>query len=207
MSRHLIESITSGDLMTASDMVEAKLAEIRERKLHEMKRMFAAEAFGGLTKDEIEMRKKAGYRKAADVLGDPWSERTKKIPLPDKNKPSLPDMKKEKRIAESMASRMSGSEDKFANYTKDDFKKLRLKKDPRNRTPERYAKSLERYQTLKARGSTTASDRQAKVDRGYIGTVAKNYVKKKISAVKDAGVNAAKAVGSDLASIGTSNLE
>ncbi len=95
MSKHLIESIISDDLLQANDIFEAKLNEIRARKMYEMKRMYQSEAFGGLTKDEIEARKKAGYKKAADVLGDPREGRKVKIPLPD--------MKKEKKIAESWA--------------------------------------------------------------------------------------------------------
>lgn len=66
-------------MLEANDMVEAKLAEIRERKIYEMKRMFAAkmhEGVGGLTKAEVEARKKAGYRKASEVLGDPRKEMT-----------------------------------------------------------------------------------------------------------------------------------
>ena len=69
MSRELIESIVSHNMLEANDMVEAKLAEIRERKLYEMKRMFAAkmnEAMGG--QDPKELRAK-GYRRAIDVLG------------------------------------------------------------------------------------------------------------------------------------------
>jgi hypothetical protein len=93
MSRQLIESIVSGNMLEASDMLEAKLNEIRERKMYEMKRMYAAEAFGGMSKAEIEAKKKAGYRKAADVLKDP---RERKLP-------PLPDMKKEKKISESWA--------------------------------------------------------------------------------------------------------
>ncbi len=45
-----------------------------EKKLYEKKRMVAAdmnEALGGLSPEEIASRKKAGYRKAADVYGDP----------------------------------------------------------------------------------------------------------------------------------------
>jgi hypothetical protein len=91
--KQIVESIIAGKMLEANDMLDAKLSEIRERKLYEMKRMFQAEVFGGLSKDDIAIRKKAGYRKAADVLGDPWSERKKKIPLPDK--------KKEKKIAEA----------------------------------------------------------------------------------------------------------
>ena len=79
MSRELIESIVSNNMLEANDMVEAKMAEIRERKMYEMKRMFASEAFGGLTKQEIEDRRKAGYKKASDVLGDP-REKERKSP-------------------------------------------------------------------------------------------------------------------------------
>jgi hypothetical protein len=74
MSRQLIESIVSNNMLEANDMVEAKMAEIRERKMYEMKRMYAAnmnETFGALTKADIEARKKAGYKKASEVLGDP----------------------------------------------------------------------------------------------------------------------------------------
>jgi len=55
-------------MLEANDMVEAKLAEIRERKMYEMKRMFASsmsEALGGLSPKEVEARKKAGYVKAS----------------------------------------------------------------------------------------------------------------------------------------------
>jgi hypothetical protein len=75
MSRHLINSIISKNMLEANDVLEAKLNEIRERKLFEMKRMYQAEAFGGLTKAEIEARKKAGYKKASDVLGDPRAKK------------------------------------------------------------------------------------------------------------------------------------
>lgn len=79
MSRQLIESIISNNMLEANDMVEAKMAEIRERKMYEMKRMFASEAFGGLTKDEIEARKKAGYVKAADILRKPKEKQSQRL--------------------------------------------------------------------------------------------------------------------------------
>ena len=44
MSRQLVESILSNNMLEANDMVEAKLAEIRDCKVYEMKRMFAAES-------------------------------------------------------------------------------------------------------------------------------------------------------------------
>ena len=68
MSRELIESIVSNNMLDANDMVEAKLAEIRERKLYEMKRMFAAEAFGRPSPDE---QRAAGRVRASDVHPDP----------------------------------------------------------------------------------------------------------------------------------------
>ena len=55
-------------MLEANDMVEAKLAEIRERKLHEMKRMFAAkmdEALGGMSKAEMKAREDAGFVRAS----------------------------------------------------------------------------------------------------------------------------------------------
>lgn len=114
-------------MLEANDMVEAKLAEIRERKIYEMKRMFAAkmhEGVGGLTKAEVEERKKAGYKRASEVLGDPRkeklsaatkryreeraSEKKKEETKTDKRPPSPPkvskapriDMSKERRIGE-----------------------------------------------------------------------------------------------------------
>lgn len=88
MSKELVESIISNNMLDANDMVEAKLAEIRERKLYEMKRMFAAEAFGMLkfTKAEIEKKKAQGYRKASDVLGDPSKIKIKPISNAKKRK-------------------------------------------------------------------------------------------------------------------------
>ena len=69
-------------MLEANDMVEAKMAEIRERKMYEMKRMYAArmdEIFGALTKADIAARRKAGYKKASEILGDP-REKERKSP-------------------------------------------------------------------------------------------------------------------------------
>lgn len=79
MSRELIESIVSNNMLEANDMVEAKLAEIRERKLHEMKRMFAAkmeEGVGGLTLAQVQARKELGWKRASEVLPDPREARS-----------------------------------------------------------------------------------------------------------------------------------
>ena len=68
---NLIESILSEDFVSASELFESRMEQIAEQKLLEAKKQIQAEAVGGLTKAEIEARKKAGYKKASDVLGDP----------------------------------------------------------------------------------------------------------------------------------------
>lgn len=68
---NLIEHILNEDYVSAKEIFESRLDEIMARKIYEMKKIVQAEAFGGLTKDEIEQRKKAGYRKASEILGDP----------------------------------------------------------------------------------------------------------------------------------------
>lgn len=78
-STNLIEHIITGNFVSANELLEQKMLEIQEKKLYEKKRMIQAEAFGGLTKDEIESRKKAGYKKAADVLGDPSRHKMKPL--------------------------------------------------------------------------------------------------------------------------------
>lgn len=75
----LIESIASGDFVSANKLFEQRIEQIAEKKLYESKRMIQSEAFGKLTKQEIEDRKKAGYRKAADVLGDPSRHKMKPL--------------------------------------------------------------------------------------------------------------------------------
>jgi len=104
-------------MLEANDMVEAKLAEIRERKIYEMKRMFAAKmheaAGGGISKAELEAKRQAGYVPAHQKLGDPRKEQlsdaTKKYreerkaeKKKEEKKSWFPkiDMKKEKKISE-----------------------------------------------------------------------------------------------------------
>lgn len=92
MSIDLINSIVNGDYVSANELFESRLANIREKKLYERKRMIAAEAFGGLTKAEIEDRKKRGFVPASTVLRDP---RDIKIPLRKKEV-----VKKRKKVTE-----------------------------------------------------------------------------------------------------------
>jgi|688.fasta_scaffold00027_95 hypothetical protein len=74
MSENLVESILDKNFVLAESLLQEKLNSIMEKKLYEKKRMVAAdmnEALGGLTRQEIEDRKKRGFKKAADVLPDP----------------------------------------------------------------------------------------------------------------------------------------
>jgi len=66
----LLESILNGDYVSANEIFEQKMVELQEQKLVEAKKQIQAEMFG-MSRAEIEAKKKAGYRKAADVLGDP----------------------------------------------------------------------------------------------------------------------------------------
>ena len=84
----LITKILSEDYVSATELFESRMRELAEMKTIEMKKQLQAEAVGGLTKDEIEARKKAGYRKAADVLGDPW----------DRKLPAIGSDKKKKKV-------------------------------------------------------------------------------------------------------------
>lgn len=95
MSRQLVESIIDKDFVLSESHFNDRLDAIMEKKLYEKKRQVAAEmdeAFGGLTKQEIEDRKKKGYVKASAVLQDP---RDIKIPLRKKEED-----KKRKRVSE-----------------------------------------------------------------------------------------------------------
>lgn len=75
MSKQLIESIVSGNMLEASDMLEEKLNQIRERKMYEMKRMYAAESsMGGQDPEELRAR---GYRPAAAELERRAAEKEK----------------------------------------------------------------------------------------------------------------------------------
>ena len=92
MSR-LIESIHRKDFVKAHYIFEDRMNIIVEKKLYEEKRRIAAdmnEAYGGMTRSEYEERKKAGYRKATDVLGDPSKIKIK----------PLVKVKKKKKISE-----------------------------------------------------------------------------------------------------------
>lgn len=97
MSRELIESIINRDYVSANDLFEERLSIIREQKLYEEKRRMSAkldEIFGGMSKKEIEDRRKAGYRRASEVLGDPTA--TKLSPAAKKYRASL----KKKKVSE-----------------------------------------------------------------------------------------------------------
>jgi hypothetical protein len=64
----LVENVLNEDYVSASEIFESRLNQIMEQKLYEKKRMMQAEAFGGMTKDEIEARRKAGYMKASEFF-------------------------------------------------------------------------------------------------------------------------------------------
>ena len=98
--KDLIDQILSENYVAAQNSFESRIHDIMEAKLHEMKKDMQAEVFGGLSKDEIEARKKAGYRKAADVLGDPDETRRKSLSPAKQRMMGAEAEKKKKKIAE-----------------------------------------------------------------------------------------------------------
>lgn len=189
MSRQLVESILSGNMLEANDMVEAKMAEIRERKMYEMKRMYAAESSFSGGQNPEDVKKKPGYRgRASEVLGQsPYYTRKERQAKPKSS---------------GKAKETASEPDKFG-----DTKPTPLKKDPRLRTMDRLKKNLDRYETLKAKGSKTADARMLKIAKGYAGKTAKQAVK---NVAKGTAAAVGRAIDSpvvqDLKSIGFRNL-
>jgi hypothetical protein len=64
--RELVENILTGNNVEAHKIFESRLNQIIEKKLYEMKRMIQAEVFGGMSKEDLQKRKDAGFFKAAD---------------------------------------------------------------------------------------------------------------------------------------------
>ena len=89
----LVENILSENYVSASNIFESRLNEILEKKLVEMKKCIQAEAFGALSKADIEARRRLGWRKASDVLPDPRDYVMKIEP-----KSKKPAMKKSKKL-------------------------------------------------------------------------------------------------------------
>lgn len=121
MSIDLINSVINGDYVSANRLFEERLANIQEKKLYELKRMMQAEVFGGLSKDEIEARRKAGYRKASEVLGDP----TKTANLSVATKKYRASLKKKKVSEETLDEMRAPGEVAGSDERKMDAMKLR----------------------------------------------------------------------------------
>ena len=73
---NLVHKILTGDLVSATDLFEDKMSEIKEKKLLECKKIMVAESFGGRSADEL---RKKGYVRASDVLPDPREGKLKKL--------------------------------------------------------------------------------------------------------------------------------
>lgn len=70
----LVESILENDFVSAQAIFEERIAAIAERKLLEVKKMVQEQTFpAGVA--GVEARKKAGFKRASDVLGDPTAGR------------------------------------------------------------------------------------------------------------------------------------
>lgn len=112
--RNLVESILSDDLLAASEVFESHIAEIMEKKLYEKKRMMQAEAFGGMSKHDIERRKKAGFIKASDY----YDAMDKLKEIKRKAESDIKPEKKKKKISEAFTGTGSGSKEELEKRAK-----------------------------------------------------------------------------------------
>jgi hypothetical protein len=90
----LLEHILSEDYVSACELFEERLNNIVEKKLLEKKKMMQAEAMGGMSKKDIEDRKKAGFIRAShyfDVMN-----KLKDIEQEHKEKLNKPKVRKKK---------------------------------------------------------------------------------------------------------------
>lgn len=74
----LVESILENDFVTAQAIFEERINAIAEKKLLENKKMIQEQNFP-YSLAGVEARKKAGFKRAIDVLGDPTATRKKPL--------------------------------------------------------------------------------------------------------------------------------
>ena len=92
----LVEHILSENYLSANEIFKDHMNNITEKKLLETKKQIQAEAVGGLTKADIEARRKAGYVRASEVLPDP-----RDITIGIKPKSQKTELKRKKRLEEN----------------------------------------------------------------------------------------------------------
>lgn len=115
---NLVENILEENYISANQIFEDRLAEIMEKKLYEKKKMMQAEAFGGMSKEDIERRKKAGFIKAADYFKA--LETAKEIERKSKS-----DIEpKKKKVSEAYTGTGSGSEKELEARAKKSAERL-----------------------------------------------------------------------------------
>jgi hypothetical protein len=96
---HLVEHILSENYVSAADLFEERLNNIVEKKLIEKKKMMQAEVMGGMSKQDIEKRRKAGYVRASEVLPDP-RDYDMDLKIDGKPKIKKPALKRKKKVSE-----------------------------------------------------------------------------------------------------------
>lgn len=112
--RDLIHNILSENYVAAEDSFNSHMNEIIEKKMFEIRKNMQAEAFGGMTKQDIERRKKAGFIKAADYFGA--MEKLKDIKR--KAESDINPIKKKKKLTEAYTGTGSGSPEELEKRAK-----------------------------------------------------------------------------------------
>lgn len=169
---NLVESILNNNLVEANKIFESRLDEIMDKKLYEAKRQVAAnmnEVLGGLSPEQIQARKKAGWKKASDVYPDP---RERRIPPISPEKPAEKQRAADKQKQAAAAAAEPEPESKL--------KKLGtsvsgiMKKAEKEDKAQRLANIAARQQRLAARGH---SDPGAHLRHAKVASATRKIVK------------------------------
>lgn len=178
MSIDLINSIIDGDYVLANELFEERLSDIQEKKLYEVKRMFAAnlnEVLGGKTRAQAEKEIRARGmtpRRASDVYPDP---RDIKI---DKSKSERPSSKPAPVAAPSVS-------DARAERNRQSWDKL--KSSLAAKMDRKSAMEKKRKEFLSKRPMMRAAAGVKKLAAGKVGTVLGGVGKGALGALSDIG--------------------
>lgn len=196
----LISNILSEDYVSAQEIFESRMQSIMERKLLEAKRDMQAEVFGGLSKQDIEDRRKAGYQKAADVLGDPYEARKRSLSPAKKKMMTTTKRKTKKKIDEDAMTRGLASAGKQAQSQRVSSGMSQSAKQEKIDKAKRHAgyktagiiqaRLLGRGKLKPGQTDTSGLKRVAKLAARQAGSAAADYAKEKASQVATKAVDA-----------------
>jgi hypothetical protein len=169
----LLEHILTDDYVSATELFEARLNVIREKKLYEMKQDIQAEAFGGLTKADIEARRKAGYVKASDVLPDPRDY----VPENEPKKKKIAVRRKKKLSENSIDTPIPSTAHKWIEKRRKEQEAKKQKHDGEREVPKKPKSIFDRPKKNMIKKQPKISTDTEKPKTGVVGRKVKGFVK------------------------------